>query len=449
MKLIQVKNTYNVRLKGKPTTELEYLDESNEYIINPERIDNFKPKLLVKLGDTVKIGTPLYTDKKQLHLKFLSPVSGTIKAIDLGHRRVIDRIIIEKDENEEALNLFPSYSSKELNQLDTATVRSHLLSGGLWGVFNEYPFRNIPKSDTIPPAIYITMEYDEPHFPTSTVFIKKYKKEFLAGLSVIRKMSDHVFIGSSADVEIEDPDIKKEITHAIQGDYPANDPGIFLYYNKSASSENKSWGIRSLDVIRVGQLFLNGQYPTSRIVSIGGPMVEAPKHLVVREGTPLSFLNDRLINSDPYRIVCGGVLRGQKVGINDGIGFNDFSINVIREGQEQEMLSFFRPGFDKPTFSNTYLSALDFESDWALTSSINGGYRACISCGLCAKVCPVESAPQMIMKSLKENDLETAVEYGLLDIVESGLYTYVCPSKIELDRTFLNAKKELLKGLAE
>ena len=87
------------------------------------------------------------------------------------------------------------------------------------------------------------------------------------------------------------------------------------------------------------------------------------------------------------------------------------------------------------------------KDDWEMTTSINGGYRACISCGVCEKVCPVEASPQMIMKSLKINDIETAVSYGLLDIVESGLYTYVCPSKIELDNIFREAKAKIYQGL--
>ena len=82
-----------------------------------------------------------------------------------------------------------------------------------------------------------------------------------------------------------------------------------------------------------------------------------------------------------------------------------------------------------------------------MNSSINGGHRACISCGVCQKVCPVDTAPQLIMKSLKDNDIEGAIEYGLLDCVETGLYTYVCPSKIEIDKIFTDAKKKLYKDL--
>ena len=123
------------------------------------------------------------------------------------------------------------------------------------------------------------------------------------------------------------------------------------------------------------------------------------------------------------------------------------TLNVIPDEGDQELLHFFKPGFHRPTFSKTYLSFLFKNKHWDLTSSLNGGKRACIACGACVKVCPVDSYPQMIMKSLKDNDYETAVEYGLLDVVESGLYSYVCPSKIEIDKIFSDAKNKLYKEL--
>ena len=446
---IKVRNTYNLNLDGAPSDSIENLPESAEYVINPLRIDNFKAKLLVKEGDTVKIGTPLFTDKKQLHVEFLSPAAGTIKRIELGHRRVINRIIIEKASSEETIQLFDSYNKESISGLSSETVRECLMKGGLWASLKEYPFKNIPKQSTIPPAIYVSLEYDEPHMPSSKVILNEYASEFAVGIDVLKQLTTNVYVSHSDKHPVEQDNIKNLITHEIEGDYPANDPGIFLYYNKTKVSDNNSWGIQALDVIRIGQLFLSGTYPIERLMVIAGPLAKQPRHIKTREGTALSFIENEATQSEPTRIICGGVLTGKKAEIIDGIGYGDSAINIIREGQEQEMLTFFRPGFNKPTFSNTYLSAVTKSTKWAMTSSINGGHRACISCGLCTKVCPVDSSPQMIMKSLKDNDVETAVEYGLLDIVESGLYTYVCPSKIELDQIFIDAKKQLAKGLSE
>ena len=48
--------------------------------------------------------------------------------------------------------------------------------------------------------------------------------------------------------------------------------------------ENNSWGIKSLDVIRIGQLFTTGTYPTEKIIVIAGSEVTHPCHIKTREG---------------------------------------------------------------------------------------------------------------------------------------------------------------------
>ena len=72
-----------------------------------------------------------------------------------------------------------------------------------------------------------------------------------------------------------------------------------------------------------------------------------------------------------------------------------------------------------------------------------GANRACIACSACPDVCPVGILPQFLAKSLYNNDIEGALELGLLDCAECGLCSHICPSKIELTAIFL------AKGLKE
>tara|TARA_A100001015_G_scaffold264227_1_gene311688 strand:- start:3046 stop:4398 length:1353 start_codon:yes stop_codon:yes gene_type:complete len=448
MKLIKVNKTYSLKIKGKPSTVIDELKDPDLFVINPKRISKFKVKLLVKEGDSVKIGSELFTDKKQSHVVFLSPVAGIIEKIELGDRRSIERIIIKKATEEESIDLFKSFQNNEIAKLDREEVVDKLIKGGSWALLNEYPFNNIPKKEIVPPSIIVSIDYDEPFMPDSEVFLKEYENEFLAGIDVLKKITPNVRVGvSENNASSVSSGVKNVITHKLRGSYPANDPGIFLYYVKETVEENKSWGIRALDVIRIGQLFLTGKYPTERLIVVSGALSKKPRYLKTREAVSLDFMKNELLNEEPCRMICGGVLTGHRVSLEDGLGYHDYSIHLIREGKEQELLSFFRPGLDKPTFSNTYLSATIDKEDWELTTSLSGGHRACISCGHCTKVCSVESSPQLIMKSLKANDYETAVEYGLLDTVNTGIYTYVCPSKIEIDKLFTDAKDKLYKDL--
>jgi Na+-translocating ferredoxin:NAD+ oxidoreductase RnfC subunit len=56
--------------------------------------------------------------------------------------------------------------------------------------------------------------------------------------------------------------------------------------------------------------------------------------------------------------------------------------------------------------------------------------------------------PQFILKSLHANDIETAIDYGILDGVQGGLCTHVCPSKIDMDVVFNQAKARLFKEVS-
>ena len=80
-----------------------------------------------------------------------------------------------------------------------------------------------------------------------------------------------------------------------------------------------------------------------------------------------------------------------------------------------------------------------------MSCSVHGSDRACIACGYCTQVCPVDILPQFTYKAILAGEVEESLEHGLLDCVECGLCSYVCPSKIELFETLKNAKADFYK----
>jgi Na+-transporting NADH:ubiquinone oxidoreductase subunit A len=77
--------------------------------------------------------------------------------------------------------------------------------------------------------------------------------------------------------------------------------------------------------------------------------------------------------------------------------------------------------------------------------NMHGEERACINCGTCASVCPVDILPQFTMKCVLADEVEESLEHGLLDCAECGLCSYVCPSKIEICTILKEAKAEYYK----
>ncbi|RAP29336.1 hypothetical protein DID78_03885 [Candidatus Marinamargulisbacteria bacterium SCGC AG-343-D04] len=445
MKSIQVKNTYDLQLSGLPDTACDTVDETDFYGVSPSRIKELKAKLLVKEGQAVKVGSCLFFDKKNEKNVFLSPVSGTVEKIEYGDRRALQNIVIKSDKQFQKETLFDKQTLASIDKLEDKDVADLIQKGGLWSVFTAYPFQMTPNSDLLPPAIYVSIDSDEPHLPQSQIFCEGEKDNFLAGLKALKKMTSTVHVGVADKTKLKETKILEHVTHRLKGHYPANNHGVFLYYNKKDASENSSWGVSAQDVIRIGKLLTEGTYPNEKVIVVAGALVKKPRHLKVVEGYPVKALEKELTKKAGLRVVAGGVLTGQRSSIDSFISYNEYAVHFLQEGKEQEMFTFFRPGFDKPTFGRTYLSALVKKEEWEMNTCLNGGHRACIACGECPKVCPVESHPQFFMKDLEAGDIEKPIEQGFLDCVSCGICTYVCPSKIELDSIFYDARQKIAK----
>ena len=441
MKTIDVKNTYKLSIKGKPSRSVLDLSKPTEVAVLPSTIDFIKPKLFVKQGDAVKIGTPLFFDKQHPEIVFLSPGSGEIKEIQYGPRRRLDAVVIALDTNEE-YEPFTAYSN--VNSLNRDSLVQALLKGGLWAHFKEYPFNRIPSVLTIPPSIYIALDNDAPFQPESDLILLDNEGYFKAGMMALNILTaGDVNLSCSVANYDKYTGIQSYITHEVKGDYPANTAGVVLYHNKQDASENNAWTLGIESVILMGQFLTEGRYPTERMISLGGDLVAQPTHIKTREGVSIRHIVDE--TEVPTRYIAGGILSGRKADKNSYLGYSEFALNVLREGKELELFTFFRPGFDKPTFSKTYLSALIPKALATFTTSLNGGHRSCIACGACPQVCPVGIQPQFLFKSVLAGDVEESLAQGLLDCTDCGLCTYVCPSKIDLDGIFRNAKVTLEK----
>ena len=95
---IKIRKGHNIRISGAPVNEYYNVEKTKTVSIQPQDFRYVKPKLLVKVGDKVQIGSPLFFDKLQPNIKWASPGGGEIKDVILGERRSIQNIIIDLDE---------------------------------------------------------------------------------------------------------------------------------------------------------------------------------------------------------------------------------------------------------------------------------------------------------------------------------------------------------------
>ncbi len=440
MQKVKLKNGFNVSLKGKPDKEVHTLKKPVTLAISPQRIPFIKARLLVRKGDMVKTGTALFEDKRDADIKYLSPGCGKITAIEYGHRRVIHEIVIEMSQTEE-FETFKQISLKDLENIRKEEIVTLLKKGGLWQVLRQLPFRDSADSEKKPPQIIVSLSPSDMFGPQPGIYLKNREEDFSFGLSILKRLSDKIVI-TAPETELQELDtLKKYITHNVQGTYPAGDPAVFLYTTKKETAENSSWYINGQNLLSLARLFHSGKYPSEKMITVSGLNTGSSSHYQTKIGTPVADLPGY---RDSYRIITGGLFNGIDVTDKSHVGFFEDSVIFIPDSSEDEFFGFIRPGSDKPSVSRTFLSSLSNKPQ-AYNSNINGELRACINCGYCEKICPVELLPHFIMKAVVTDELEESLELGILDCSGCGLCSYTCPSKIEVSGILKNAIHEYYK----
>ena len=96
-KIITLRKGLDINLQGKAVEKLVKLPLAPEYAVSPLDFEGVTPKLLVKAGDRVKAGTPLFFNKYNERVVFTSPVSGTVSAINRGEKRCILNVTVQAD----------------------------------------------------------------------------------------------------------------------------------------------------------------------------------------------------------------------------------------------------------------------------------------------------------------------------------------------------------------
>jgi Na+-transporting NADH:ubiquinone oxidoreductase subunit A len=446
MKSIRIQKGYDLPVSGKPARELVRLTNP-EYVASlPERIPFVKPRLAVKEGHTVKIGSILFEDKRNPEVKYLSPGGGSIQRINFGKRRVIKEIVIKLDKEEERES-FQAYTEADIEAIKRPDLVSAIMRGGCWGLLRVLPFGDIPDQETEPPSIIVNIDSKQPFQPSPEVYLHQTLDLFQFGVNILNKLSKKVHL-LITDAHADTLQLNGMLTHVMKGPYPAGEPGVLLYHTKQHPAENSAWTITGQNLLLLAGLLKNGSYPIERIMVVAGSRANYPQHLTTRIGAPLlQIAGESMEASGRLRFIVGGIFSGYASERDSYLGFYDTSLILLPEGDEKELFGFARPGFRKPSYSRAFLSSLNKEP-LSMDCGIHGELRACINCGYCSEVCAVDILPQFTLKSILAGEVEEALAHGLLDCVACGLCTYVCPSKIDIGTGLQRARNDYYKEIS-
>ncbi|MDR2369873.1 MAG: RnfABCDGE type electron transport complex subunit C, partial [Treponema sp.] len=162
--------------------------------------------------------------------------------------------------------------------------------------------------------------------------------------------------------------------------------------------------------IAIAEAFVLGKPLIDRDLTVSGGACKIPKNIRVPIGTSLLNLSAEFMDVDHSKlakILYGGPMMGNAV-----------------------------PSLEIPIQKNTSGIILMTKEE---TAADPEGY--CIRCSRCIKNCPCRLSPVIMNTSLEEGDLDYAIKAGLLDCIECGSCTYVCPARIKLVQRFRIGKQ--------
>ena len=441
-KIIKLCKGLDIRLQGEAAKTIVNASQSAEYAVSPLDFEGVTPKMLVKVGDTVEAGSPLFFDKKRPEIIFTSPVSGTVAAVNRGEKRKILSVVVTTDK-ETAYKQFPSL---DLTKVSREQIIELLLESGLWTMFVQRPYGVVASPSDKPKAIFVSA-FDSAPLATDYDFALAAEQQSLqAGFDVLGRLTDgKVHLSYNACGQV--PQIKGVELHAFKGKHPAGNVGVQINHISPINKGEKVWTLNIQDVAILGRLFLTGKVDMTRVIAVAGSCVAEPKYYRVVAGASVESILGGKLSNEHARVISGNVLTGRNVGKEGFLGVNANMITAIPEGDTYEMLGWAMPRFNKFSVSRAYLSWLMPWRKYNLNTNMNGGERAFVMSDTYGKYLPMDIYPVHLIKACLANDLDKMENLGIYEVIEEdlALCEFVCPSKIEIQQVLRNGINLMMK----
>ena len=441
-KIIKLCKGLDIRLQGEAQKTIVDAPLASEYAVSPLDFEGITPKMLVKVGDTVEAGSPLFFDKKRPDILFTSPVSGTVTAVNRGEKRKILSVVVAADEE----IAYKSFSSLDLSKASREQIIELLLETGLWTMFTQRPYGILASPSDKPKAIFVSAFDSAPLAIDYGFALADQQQPLQKGFDLLRRLTDGK-VHLSYDACGQKPQIDGVELHAFKGKHPAGNVGVQIHHIDPINKGEKVWTLNIQDVVILGRFFLTGKVNMSRVVAVAGSCVAEPKYYRVVAGASIDSVLGGNLSNEHARIISGNVLTGRNVGKEGFLGVNANQITVIPEGDNYELLGWAMPRFKKFSVSRAYLSWLLPCRKYNLDTNLNGGERAFVMNDLYEKYLPMDIYPVHLVKACIANDLDKMENLGIYEVVEEdlALCEFVCPSKIEMQQILRNGINLMMK----
>lgn len=430
--MIKIRKGLELPITGRPIQSIEDGPKVRSVALVGFDYHGMKPTMAVQVGDKVKLGQELFSDKKQPGVIYTAPAGGTVSAIHRGAQRVFQAVVIDV-EGDDAVH-FNQYSDAELAGLPREQVQADLVASGMWTALRTRPYSKVPAVGTMPHSIFVTAMDTNPLAADPAVVIAAEPEAFAQGLQLLTKLTDgKVFVCHAEGANIPTGGHTGVVSQAFGGVHPAGNVGTHIHFLDPVSAKKTVWTIGYQDVIALAKLFTTGRLAVERVVALAGPQVASPRLLRTRLGASLDELTAGQVNGGESRVISGSIFGGRAGGSAVRfLGRYHTQVSVLSEGREREFLHYLRPGANYFSVLPIYISKLT-NKQFSFTTSTNGSERAMVPVGAYERVMPLDILPTQLLRSLIVGDTDTAQQLGCLELDEEdlALCTFVCPGKYE------------------
>ena len=432
--VIKLRKGLDIKLKGSAEKELVAVKASQAYALVPEDFVGVTPKVVVAEGQHVKAGEALFVDKKRPEVKFVSPVSGTVAAVNRGARRKVMSIVVTPDAKQE----YAEFGVKSVHSLNGEQVKQALLDSGMFAFLRQRPYDVVANPNSRPKAIFVSAFDSKPLAPDFEYVIKGSEADFQAGLSALAKMAPTYLGVSDKQTHINIVDAKNVDINVFKGKHPAGNVGVQINHLNPINKGDIVWTAGAEEVIFIGRLFNKGIVDLTRTIAVAGSQVSNPAYSKVVLGAQIGDIVDgRLKGGCVNRIINGNVLTGPVATAESYLGAFSNMVTVIPDGSDKhEILGWAMPRFSEFSVSRAYFSFLFPRKEYVLDARLKGEERHMINSNEYDKVFPMDIYPEYLIKAIIAGDIEKMEAAGIYEVApeDFALCEFVDSSKLELQR---------------
>ncbi len=431
--LIRLRKGLNIKLAGKAEKILLPEVAVTRFGVRFADFPGLSAKLEVKEGSPVKAGTVLFHDKAFPEIKYVSPVSGEVKEVVRGDKRLLTEIVIEQQGSEKI-----DFGVADPLILSREEVTAKIMELGLWPVLRQRPYHIVARPGRVPKAIFISGFDTAPLAPDLDFVMANTHGNFMqTGINALSRLTGgkiHISFESEGSRVGEMNILKGVELHHFKGPHPAGNVGVQIHHIDPVSKGEVVWIIDIQDVVALGRLFNTGFHDRERIIALAGTGVLHGKYHRIRPGASVSGILKSNLKDEHLRIISGNVLTGKKITPDGSFGFYDNMVTVLPEGDHSEFFGWASPGFTKFSYWRTFLSGLLPKREYDLDTNIHGGQRAFVVTGHYENVLPMDIYPVLLIKAILAQEVELMESLGIYEVAEEdfALCEYIDPSKSEI-----------------